>query len=656
MNGRSSELVHSAGRVARKIDAPVSAARGRSILSIEPVARAAAATDRRGEATMRAKGKGSAEGAATKAPDRPAAAPRNEDIARALDETADILEIEDQNPFRVRAYRNAARTLRSLGEEAADMISRGADLDDLPGIGEDLAAQIAEMVSSGHLTKLDALRPTAPTLALALARLSGFGPKRAVRLCQALRPKPKTLQDVLAACREGRVRAVPGFGVKSELALMERLSADLQRQTRFKLASVEGYAAAVLAHLRGLEGVERIEAAGSFRRRKETVGDLDFVAASRSPAKVVERFKSMPEAATILAAGPTKASLVLTSGIQVDLRVVTPASYGAALLYFTGSKAHNIELRRMAQDRGLKINEYGVYKGAESIAGETEASVYAALGLPYIEPELREDTGEIEAAARHALPKLVRLADVKGDLHAHTNATDGMDSLEAMARSARDRGLEYLAITDHSRKLTVAHGLTAERLRQQGDAIDKLNSQMRGFTLLKGIEVDILKDGTLDLPDDALKRLDVVVAAIHSDFALSREKQTERILRALDNPYVTILAHPTGRLLLERDPYDIDMPRIMRAARARGCFLEINAHPDRLDLCDAHCRMAKSEGVKLSLGTDAHRVGDLASLTFGIDQARRGWLEANDIVNTRSLRDLKALLSAARRRGSEDAK
>ncbi|HYA72479.1 MAG TPA: DNA polymerase/3'-5' exonuclease PolX [Roseiarcus sp.] len=598
---------------------------------------------------MRAKGKSPAEATPTKPPDRAVAAPRNEDIARAFDETADILEIEEENPFRVRAYRNAARTLRSLGEEAADMVSRGANLADLPGIGEDLAAQIAEMVSSGHLKRLDSLRPTAPALPLALARLPGLGPKRAVRLCQALRPKPKTLEDILAACREGRVAGLPGFGPKSQRTLMERLSADLQRQTRYKLASVEAYAAAVLANLRDVEGLEKIEAAGSYRRRRETVGDLDFVATSRSPAKVIERFTSMPETATTLAAGPTKASVVLKSGIQVDLRVVAPASYGAALLYFTGSKAHNIALRRMAQERDLKINEYGVYRGADSIAGGTEASVYQALGLSYIEPELREATGEIEAAARHDLPKLVSLADVKGDLHAHTSATDGMNTLEEMARAARDRGLEYLAITDHSRRLTVAHGLDADRLRRQGEAIDKLNAQMRGFTILKGIEVDILKDGTLDLPDDALKRLDLVVAAIHSDFALPREKQTERILRALDNKYVTVLAHPTGRLLLERDPYDIDMPRIMRAARERGCFLEINAHPDRLDLCDAHCRMAKSEGVKLSLGTDAHRVGDLANLAFGIDQARRGWLEAKDIVNTRSVRELKGLLSAARR-------
>ncbi len=609
---------------------------------------------------MRAKEKSPAKGRRTTPPRRAAivaaSPPHNEDIARAFDETADILEIEEENPFRVRAYRNAARTLRSLGEQAADMVARSADLDALPGIGEDLAAQIVEMVSSGHLSRLDSLRPSAPQLALALTHLHGLGPKRAVRLCRDLTPKPKTLQDVLAACREGRVRSLSGFGARSERMLMERLAADLQRPTRYKLASVEAYANAVLANLRGLAGVEKIEAAGSYRRRRETVGDLDFVVASRAGAKVVERFTAMPEAAKILAAGPTRASLVLKSGVQVDLRVVAPESFGAALLYFTGAKAHNIALRRMAQERGLKINEYGVYRGAQSIAGDTEASVYAALGLAYIEPELREASGEIEAAARGELPELVRLADVRGDLHAHTNASDGLNTLEEMARAARQRGLAYLAITDHSRRLTIAHGLDAERLRRQGEAIDALNAEMHGFCLLKGVEVDILRDGTLDLPDDALKRLDLVVAAIHSDFALPRDEQTGRILRALDNPYVTILAHPTGRLLLERDPYDVDMPRVMRAARERGCILEINAHPDRLDLSDAHCRMAKNEGVKLSLGTDAHRVGDLSNLAYGVDCARRGWLEAGDIVNTRPAGALKALFAAARRTKAEEAK
>jgi len=479
-----------------------------------------------------------------------------------------------------------------------------------------------------------------------LARLPGFGPKRAVRLCRDLRPKPKTLQDVLAACREGRVHGLPGFGANSERALMDRLSADLQRQTRYKLASVEAYAAAVLANLRDLEAVEKIEAAGSYRRRKETVGDLDFVVASRSPAKVIERFKSMPEAANVLAAGPTKGSLVLTSGIQIDLRVVAPASYGAALLYFTGSKAHNIALRRRAQERGLKINEYGVFRGEKAVSGTTEESVYAAVGLPLIEPELREDQGEIEAATQGHLPALVKLDDIQGDMHVHTNESDGTQTLEVMASEARKQGLRYIAVTDHSQRMTVAHGLSVDRLLAQIDRIDAFNARSAGVTILKGIEVDILENGALDLPDSVLARLDLVVGAIHSHFGLSLSKQTERILRAMDRPHFTILAHPTGRLLLEREAYSVDMTRILRAAGARGCFLELNAHPDRLDLSDIHCRAAKAEGVLVSINSDAHRIEHFANLRFGVGQARRGWLEKKDVLNARPLSALRKLLQA----------
>ncbi|MGO9943068.1 MAG: DNA polymerase/3'-5' exonuclease PolX [Rhodoblastus sp.] len=573
---------------------------------------------------------------------------RNEDIARAFGEVADILALEEENPFRIRAYRNAARTLRGLGEEVAVMIARGGDPDDLPGIGKDLATQIREMTSTGHLAKLDRLRPEVQALALELCHVSGIGPRRAMDLCLGLKPRPHFLADVLAACREGRVRSLPGFGVVSEQSLAERLKASMGREKRFKLADVQAIANELLANLRGDPAVETAEMAGSYRRKKETVGDLDLVVASNAPERVTRRFLSMPEMAQVLATGRTKTSIVLTGGVQVDLRIVPAESFGAALLYFTGSKAHNIELRRMAQRQGMKINEYGVFDGKDRVAGATEDSIYRTFGLAYIEPELRENSGEIEAAAQGRLPDLVRLVDIKGDLHAHTSASDGMNNLREMALAARARGLDYMAVTDHSRRLTVAHGLTADRLLQQIDAIDRFNAENAGFTVLKGVEVDILSDGKLDLPDDALGRLDIVVAAIHSDFALSREKQTERILRALDNKYVSVLAHPTGRLLLERDACDIDMKRIFRAARLRGCFMEINAQPDRLDLSNAHCRMAREEGVKLSLGSDAHRVGDFADLAFGINQARRGWLEVGDIVNTRTVSELKALLAAAR--------
>jgi DNA polymerase (family 10) len=572
----------------------------------------------------------------------------NEDIARAFGEVADILELEEDNPFRVRAYRNAARTLRGLGEDVSDMIARGGDPDDLPGIGKDLAGQIREMTSSGRLSKLDRLRPEVPALALELCHVAGIGPRRAMDLCLGLKPRPHVLADVIAACREGRVRALPGFGIVSEQSLARRLEADMGREKRSKLADVQTTARSLLAYLQDHPAVEAAELAGSFRRRKETVGDLDIVVASNAPETVAGRFLSLPDTARVLATGSTKTSVVLTSGVQVDLRVVPPESFGAALLYFTGSKAHNIELRRMAQQRGLKINEYGVFNGRDRIAGVTEASVYRTFGLACIEPELRENRGELEAAAHGRLPDLVCLADVKGDLHVHTDASDGLNSLREMARAASALGLDYMAVTDHSQRLKVAHGLTFDQLLEQIEAIDRFNDENNGFTILKGAEVDILRDGTLDLDDDALSRLDIVVAAIHSDFGLPREKQTERILRALDNKYVNILAHPTGRLLLERDACDLDMGRVFRAARSRGCFLEINAQPERLDLSDVYCRMAREEGVKLSLGSDAHRVGDFANLAFGIDQARRGWLEADDIINTRPVAGLKALLAAGR--------
>jgi DNA polymerase (family 10) len=363
----------------------------------------------------------------------------------------------------------------------------------------------------------------------------------------------------------------------------------------------------------------------------------------------MDRFTGYDEVTEVLSAGPTRASVLLRCGLQVDLRVVEAASYGAALCYFTGSKAHNIVIRRLGQEMGLKINEYGVFRGSTRIAGETEESVYAAVGLPWIPPELREDRGEIEAARAGRLPRLVELADLRGDLHAHTKATDGHDTLREMALAARARGLSYLAITEHSRRLAMAHGLDPQRLARQCDEIDRLNATLEGIVLLKGIEVDILEDGTLDLPDSALAQLDLVVGAIHSRFDLPRSRQTERILRAMDNPHFTILAHPTGRMIESRPPYDVDMLRIVRQARARGRFLELNAHPERLDLLDTYCMMAKEEGVAVAVSSDAHSALDFDNLRFGIGQARRGWLSAGDVLNTRTLPQLRRLLASTRR-------
>jgi DNA polymerase (family 10) len=570
---------------------------------------------------------------------------RNEDIARSLDEVADILELKGDNPFRIRAYRNAARTLRALGGEVGDMLLQGQDLTELPGIGDDLAEQITEMVHTGRLTKLDEIASSAPHLALELSRLPGIGPKRAMRLCTEL--GAHDLDDIKKAAESGKVGKLRGFGARLERSLLDSLSAAMQRGApRYKLAAVEGYASAMLSYLGRAPGFLAGAVAGSFRRRKETVGDLDIIVAARDGKAVIDWFIRAPEVARITSAGATRGSVALRSGLQIDARAVPEESYGAALVYFTGSKAHNIALRRRAQERGLKINEYGVFRGEETVSGETEKSVYAAVGLPLIEPELREDQGEIEAAAQGNLPDLIKLEDIQGDLHVHTDESDGTQTFEVMANEARKRGVRYIAVTDHSRRITVAHGLSADRLLAQIDRIDAFNAKGAGVTILKGIEVDILENGALDLPDSVLARLDLVVGAIHSHFGLSLAKQTERILRAMDRPHFSILAHPTGRLLLERDAYSVDMTRIMRAAKARGCFLELNAHPDRLDLSDIHCRAAKAEGVLVSINSDAHRIEHFANLHFGVGQARRGWLESKDVLNARPLPALRRLLKA----------
>ncbi len=410
------------------------------------------------------------------------------------------------------------------------------------------------------------------------------------------------------------------------------------------MAVATQYAEALVTYLRESPGVKQVVAAGSYRRAKETIGDLDILITAASGSPVMDRFVPYTDVEEILAQGATKASVRLACKLQVDVRVVPDDSYGAALQYFTGSKAHNVALRQLAQQRGLKLNEYGLFRGDQLVAGATEESVYAAVGLPWIPPELRENHGEFDAARAGRLPALVEVADLKVDLHAHTKATDGRNSIREMAEAAQVLGFEYLAITDQSRRLTMAKGLDPKRLFEQLEEIDRLNDTPSGITLLKGIEVDILEDDTLDLPDEDLCRLDLVIGAVHSHFRLSRQKQTERILRAMDHPYFTILAHPSGRPIDERVPYDVDMARVIRHAQERGCFLEVNAHPVRLDLTDIDCRMAKEEGVMLSINSDAHSVIDLGNLRYGMGQARRGWLEKEDVLNARSRHSLRPLL------------
>jgi DNA polymerase (family 10) len=570
----------------------------------------------------------------------------NADIAAVFEEIADLLEIENANPFRVRAYRNAARQLQGMGVPVADMLARGEDLTELPGIGDDLAAKIRELVETGKCRFLDKLRRKTPPTITELLKMPGLGPKRVRTLYHEL--DVQTLPQLARAARDGRIRALPGFGEKTERAILEAIAAHAAESKRFKLAIAAQYAEPLRKYLEKIPGVDRAVLAGSYRRFRETVGDLDILVTATDAGRVMDRFVAYDEVKDVMAKGGTRATVMLKSGLQVDLRVVDKQCFGAALQYFTGAKAHNIEIRRLAQERKLKISEYGVFRGAKRIAGDTEESVYRSVGLPWIAPELRENRGEIEAARAGKLPKLVELADLKGDLHAHTKATDGHNTLREMAEAAHRHGLEYLAITEHSRRLTVAHGLDPRQLRKQMNEIDRLNGTLRGITLLKGIEVDILEDGRLDLPDEVLAECDLVVGAVHSRFNLSRAKQTERILRAMEHPHFTILAHPTGRLLDAREPYDVDMLSVIRQARGRGCFLELNAHPERLDLLDVYCQMAREEGVLVAISSDAHSTQDFDNLRYGVGQARRGWLEKKDVLNTRGLNELRRLLKSGR--------
>jgi DNA polymerase (family 10) len=566
----------------------------------------------------------------------------NIDIANIFDDIADFLEIEDENPFRIRAYRNAARTVRGLGSELKDMTAAGEDLTELPGIGKELAAKIHEILETGTAKALTKLQQRIPQSVTEILKLPNLGPKRVRILYHDL--KITDLQELAKAARQGRIHTLEGFGAKIEKAILDAVEARAQKEKRFKIDEAGHYVDSLLDYLKEVPGVKDVVAAGSYRRARETVGDLDILITARKTSPLMERFVEYDEVAEVLAKGTTRSSVVLRCGMQVDVRRVEQASFGAALQYFTGSKDHNIAIRRLGQQRGLKINEYGVFRFEKRVAGRTEESVYQALDLALIPPELRENRGEIEAARDRCLPDLIELKDLKGDLHMHTLMTDGRNSLKEMALAAQKRGFKYIAVTEHSDRLKVAGGLDPPRLMQQIDEVDRLNDTLKGITILKGIEVEILADGSLDLEDKVLARLDLVIGTVHSNFGLPLEKQTERILRAMDHRYFSMLAHPTGRLLNEREPYQVDIPRIIHKASDRGCFLELNSNPRRLDLYDIYCQMAKEQGVPVSINSDAHSIDDFKYLAFGVAQARRGWLEKDDVLNTRSLTQLRKLL------------
>lgn len=566
----------------------------------------------------------------------------NIEIANIFDEIADFLEIEDENPFRIRAYRNAARTVRGLGSDLKDMVAAGEDLTELPGIGKELAAKIREMLETGTVKALVKLQQRIPQSVTEILKLPNLGPKRVRILYHDL--KIENLQQLAKAAGQGRIRTLEGFGEKIEKAILEAVEARTQKEKRFMIAEAGRYVHSLIDYLKKVPGAKEVVAAGSYRRARETVGDLDILVTARKTSPLMDRFVEYDEVAEVLAKGKTRSSVVLRCGLQVDVRLVAQSSFGAALQYFTGSKDHNIAIRRLGQQRGLKINEYGVFRFEKRVAGRTEESVYRALDLPLIPPELRENRGEIEAARDKCLPDLVEVKDIKGDLHMHTQMTDGRNSLKEMALAARQRGFKYIAITEHSDRLKVAGGLDPPRLMQQMEEIDRLNEALKGIAILKGIEVEILEDGSLDLDDTVLARLDLVVGTVHSYFDLPLEKQTERILRAMDHRYFSMLAHPTGRRLNEREPYRVDMARIIHKARDRGCFLELNSNPRRLDLYDIYCVAAKAQGVLVSVNSDAHSVNDFDYLAFGVAQARRGWLEKDNVLNTRSLAQLRKLL------------
>jgi DNA polymerase (family 10) len=566
----------------------------------------------------------------------------NSDVARIFNQMADLLEIKSANPFRVRAYRNAARTISSLGKSLSEMVEEGENVSELPGIGEDLAGKIKEIVKTGSLAQLAELEEETPAELSKLMKIPGLGPKRIGVLHEEF--GVSSLEDLEKLAEEKKIRELKGFGEKTEATILEGVHEVGAREKRIKLAEAEETADALLTYLGKVKGIKEMAVAGSYRRRKETVGDLDIVVASNKDLEVMEAFVNYDDANKVLSRGETRSSIILRFGLQIDLRTVPAVSYGAALHYFTGSKAHNIAIRKLGVKKGLKINEYGVFRGKRRIAGKTEQEVFKAVDLLYIEPELREDQGELEAAKKGDLPSLVTIDHILGDLHAHTKETDGHDTLKQMADAAKDRGYEYLAITDHSKRVSMAHGLDPKRLRKQIEAIERLNSKLRDFTILKSIEVDILDDGSLDLPNEILEDLDVVVCSVHYKRNLSKDEQTDRIIKAMDNPRFNILAHPTGRLINERAPFELDLERIMEKAKEAGCFLEVNGHPDRLDLDDRYCRMAKDVGVKIVISTDAHRAADLDFMRFGVYQARRGWIEPTDVVNTNHLKELKSLL------------
>lgn len=576
----------------------------------------------------------------------------NSEIARVFFEIADLLELKGADLFRIRSYRNAAMVCDGLPQALKNLYEEGGEdgLKGIPGIGESTRAKIVEMMETGKCAYHEELLEEIPSGMLEIIWVSGVGPKKAALLHREL--GIKTIDELEKAAEAERIQKLPGFGRVSEEKILKGIH-DLKSRTQaFKLSFVAPFAQSFIAHMKVVHGIMDIIPAGSFRRWKETVGDLDILTTCDDAEAVMERFVSHPEVKDVLSKGQTKSTVVLRSGLQVDIRVLEKKSFGAALQYFTGSKAHNVALRDRAKRMGLKISEYGVFREDEWIAGEMEEDVYRAIGLPWIPPELREMRGEIEAAEEGTLPKELRLVDIKGDLHVHTKESDGTYTLEQMAEAAMKLGYEYMAATDHSKAVGIARGLDETRILAQMRAIDEFNEKLskkrKKFRVLKSSEVDIRADGTLDHPEGVLRKLDIVVASVHSGFKMPIEEMTKRVIKAIRTGLVNILGHPTGRLIGEREPYQIDLEKVMEEAKAHNTAIELNSYPDRLDLNDSHCLLAKKKGVLVAISTDSHSIHHLRNMEYGIHTARRGWLEKKDVLNTRTLAELKKVLKKDR--------
>lgn len=570
----------------------------------------------------------------------------NIEIANILKQIADILEIKGDSQYRSGAYRKAAQSIEVLPTDIKEIYSQGK-LEKIPGVGKSIASHIKELIEKGKSKDFEDLKKEIPIEITELLKIEGLGAKKVKFLFDKF--NVKTIPQLEKLLKTHKLASCPGWGKKSEENILKSLKFYKEHNQRFLLGEVNSLALAILDKLKTQKYITKCEICGSFRRKKETIGDLDFLATSKSPKKAIDFFSQMKEVNRIIAKGKTKLNVVLKGELEADLRVVSPESFGAALHYFTGSKSHNIAIRKIAKEKGLKINEYGVFKRKgkqlKKIAGQSEEEIFSLLGLSYVPPELRENRGEIEAAQKDQLPSLIKLKDIKGDLHMHTLWSDGNNSIREMAEASKKKGYKYIAITDHCSNLGVTHGLDSKRVIEQIKEIKQINSKIKDIHILSGIEVDIKKDGSLVLASKILEKLDFVIASIHSSFHLTKREMTERLIKAIKNPYVNVIGHPRGRIINKREAYDFDMEAILKEAKKRKVALEINAFWNRLDLDDISARQAKDIGTKLVISTDAHDVSHLSMMTYGLNQARRGWLEKKDVLNTFNLKDLQSFLS-----------